>query len=402
MKVIQIGATYNNGGPGGTTANIHQALMANGIESAVYQIFSKSTDSQVYKSIGPFSYFFWRILRRLRLNLSKCAYLRTHKLIRMIRKQNPDVIHLRILHHGIYDFKLLFNFLSKYGKPVVFTLHDMWLLTGGCYHFLDINCIQYKIDCSKCHKSRIELDCFPFSTNRNFELKKHFVSRIENFHLVAVSEWVKEEIRESHLRDYPCTVIRNAVDISTFKPHSTSRDLRDGRRYVVIGVANMWSRLKGLDDFYKVSMLLGADYQIILVGKIPTGINYHADNIRLLGPINSSDELARLYSDADVFVHLSRQETFGMVLAEAACCGKKVIGYNISAIPEVIKIAKGEIVETGDIEGICTKVRNICENAILLHGIELEKVREAFSKQNMTDSHIKLYKELYDICRRKG
>lgn len=393
LKVMQIGGTYEGGGPGSTTQVVHTALLAEGIDSTVCQTLSKTDAKNVITVSKKGDLFIRKILRKLKLNLSQFELVRTARIIKAIKLQNPDIVNLRVIHHGLINYKKLLKYFIKQGKPIILTLHDMWYITGGCYHFIDADCDGYKSGCKNCPKKRNKLDCFPFETHKHWNAKKNLFKKAKNIEVVCVSEWSKSFLSESFLKNASCTVIPNAVDTSVFHPICVS--VKNDKK-IVLGVANFWSKEKGIFDFIELSKKLDSSYQIVIVGSIPSTIleEVKKTNIKLLGKIKDRKELAQIFSNCDVFVQLSYQETFGNVVLEAACCGKRTIGYNITAIPEVLKEVNGIIVSAGDVDSVCEAIKKVCKSNDVLSDQEISKIHNKFSKERLCDQHIKLYKEV--------
>jgi putative colanic acid biosynthesis glycosyltransferase len=395
MKVVQIGGTYGGGGPGTTTEYVHKGLINKGHESHVYQVESSCDEKNVYKALTPLSLFIYRVLIKFRLNISFFASIRTAKLIKFLKNEKPDVVHLRVLHNGWWNEKMLLSYLFENDVPVVLSLHDMWYITGGCYHFLDNNCTQYKTGCRKCLKRRTQIDCFPFETHKKWNEKRRLLQSSKNLEIIAVSEWVENMLSGSIIENRHCNVIHNGVDTGIFKPFDGAS--RSSNKKFIIGVANNWNHAKGIDDFIKLAKLISNDYRIRLVGNVSAAIREEAEavGIEFVGKIKDRNKLAQIYSSSNVFVTFSHQETFGLVAAEAACCGLKTVGFDISAIPEVIRKCKGTVVPFRDVESAWKAIRDICENGKVLKGEELNEVRKSLSIEKMVSEHIELYEKMY-------
>jgi glycosyltransferase involved in cell wall biosynthesis len=109
----------------------------------------------------------------------------------------------------------------------------------------------------------------------------------------------------------------------------------------VLGVANIWSNRKGLDDFFQLSKMLDDSYVIVLVGLTPKQIRQLPKKIKGLARTNSIHDLVAMYSMADIFVNPSKEETFGLTTLEATSCGKTAIVYEGTACEEVIRKTGG-------------------------------------------------------------
>ena len=389
VKVYTVSATCGGGGPGSTTLYVHKSLIDLGFESRVACAICYGFCNDIHVVYGKFGVFLYKISRRLRIRCKLISTIATKKVIKDIVTFSPDIIHIRVIHHSFFNYGLLFSFIQKQDIPVVFTLHDMWLMTGGCYHFIDFNCNKYLTNCCACPKPSRLLDNPVRKVSKEFLRKKDYLLKMKSVTLIAVSKWVQDCFCGSYLENFSNTLIYNAVDLSVFYP----RDHKSTGKYIILGSANTWNKQKGIEDFIQLADMLPSGYVIHLIGNIPSD-TLLPPNVKRIGHVSSKDRLAELYSDSDVYVCLSYQETFGMTIAEAACCGKKVVGYNTSAIPEVINLAHGVIVETSNLNGILKAIVDICTTHDELTGAELATVRDSFSADRLVKEHIDLYKSL--------
>lgn len=183
---------------------------------------------------------------------------------------------------------------------------------------------------------------------------------ISKMTLITPSKWLADLVQKSFLKEYPLEIHYNSIDTEIFKP--TPSDFREKNRLknkkIVLGVANVWDDRKGFDDFIKLSKLLNDNYVIVLVGVTKKQIKNLPNNILGIQKTNSSEELAKIYTAADVFVNPSREETFGMTTIEAVACGKKVIVYKDTACEEIAR-TMGGIVISGDIQELYEMIVNI-------------------------------------------
>ena len=133
-----------------------------------------------------------------------------------------------------------------------------------------------------------------------------------------------------------------------------------------MGVAFDWNNKKGLDVFIDLSNYLDESYQIVLVGtdknidkKLPT-------KIISVNRTASQQELAEIYSVADVFINPTREDTFPTVNIEALACGTPVITFKTGGSPECIDSTCGFVVERDDIEMLIKKIKLVCTQRFFL------------------------------------
>lgn len=284
----------------------------------------------------------------------------TKKLVEFIKQYNPDVIHLHNLHGNYVNLEVLFEYLIEVQKPVVWTLHDCWPFTGKCAHYTEVGCYKWESQCHHCP----QIHTYPPSifldhSETMFTDKKKWFTGLKNMTLVPVSTWLANEVKRSYLSKYPIQMIYNWVDHEIFKPYED--DIRTkyhipADKFVVLGVSAGWDADSSkLNDFISLSKIIPDNLQIVLIGKAGKNVNF-PKNIIHIPYVEDTVELAKLYSSANVYVHLSREDTFGKVTAEALSCGTPAIVYNATGCPEIVGKGCGYIVEKGDVEEVRNKI----------------------------------------------
>ena len=282
---------------------------------------------------------------RLRDNDGFLARRATRRLIARLEEFVPDVIHLHNLHGYYIDSRLLFDYIRRSGCRVVWTLHDGWTLTGHCALFSAIGCNGWESGCERCHHIGEYPRCVTKGhTARNFALKRLTFSGVERLRIVTPSQWLGGLVKRSYLGDYEMTVIPNGVDLDRLKPRENDVKARLGieGRTMLLGVASKWLSVKGLDDFVALAQLLGEEYAIVMVGVDERLRQRLPGRIIALPHTESVEELAELYTAADLLLNLSREESFGLVSLEALACGTPVLTYDCTAAPEVLRRHAGE------------------------------------------------------------
>ena len=290
----------------------------------------------------------------------------TKKLVNQINNIKPDIIHLHNIHGYYLNIPVLFNYLNSQKIPVVWTFHDCWPMTGHCAHFDLIGCEKWKTNCFSCP----QLKKYPASlgidrSTKNYQLKKSLFTSPQKMTIVPVSQWLGNVVKQSFFKNSTIQVINNGIDTTIFKPcknELTTFKYKTHNKFVILGVANNWSPTKGLSDFFKLSQMVDIHTMIILVGLTSKQIKELPVNILGISRTENREELAELYSIADVFVNPSVEETFGLTTAEALSCGTPAIVYNATACPEVVSPETGFVVEKGDITGLLNAINVVRKN----------------------------------------
>lgn len=316
--------------------------------------------------------------------------------VHKIYKQKPDIIHLHNIHKMNLNLWIFFRFIKRKNIKVVWTLHDCWAFTGQCPYFTMVKCKKWKKGCYECPQYRKYPATYFDRTNKMWKLKKKWFSEIEKLTIVTPSIWLKKLVQESYLKNYPVKVIYNGIDTKIFRPIKSSfrhkYNIKENE-YIVLGVAFDWGPRKGLDVFVKLSQILDEKFKIVLVGTNEKIDKLLPKSIISIHRTQSQEELAKIYTAADVFVNPTREEVLGMVNIEALACGTPVITFNTGGSPECIDYKCGMVIHNEDIEKLINSIIDICEKHIYS---ETDCIMRAslFNKDDKYDEYINLYHSL--------
>ena len=157
----------------------------------------------------------------------------------------------------------------------------------------------------------------------------------------------------------------------------------------------MFHPVKGLNDFFLLRECVSDDIVIVLVGLSKKQINRLPENIIGIERTENKEELAQLYSLADLFINPSVEETFGLTTVEAMACGTPVVVYNSTASPELITTETGFVVEPHDIEGIKRCVDVVRQVSKTRYSLACRnRVVKYFNQKNQNEAYYSLYKEI--------
>ena len=346
---------------------------------------------------SAFSKLLHMLLSKLTGYNGYCSILSTYLFLKKVDKIKPDCIHLHNIHGWYINIPMLFNYIKKNSIPTIWTLHDSWAFTGQCPYFTMVECDKWKEGCYKCIQYN---RCYPSSlidnTKRMWMKKKEWFQGVKNLTIVTPSKWLSTMVKESFLKDYPITVIYNGIDLSKFKPTNSSikekLDVKPEQK-IVLGVALDWTIYKGVDVFERLSRELDSNYyKIILVGcndevakKIPA-------NIHVIKRTESQEELAAIYSAADVFVNPTREEVLGLTNIEALACGTPVISFNTGGCPETYDSYTGITVERDNVSDLIKAINSICKDESIKQKC-IERATQ-FDEAEKYQDYIKLYNTL--------
>ncbi len=398
MKIIQINTVCDRGSVGriavdlclAVEKNQGTALLAYGRGKAVERVPCYYFGSKKETGIQVLMQFIWG-------TNGKGSKRATNRLLKKIREFKPDVIHLHNIHGFVLNYELLFTFLKRYGKPVVWTLHDCFPFTGHCAYFDYQNCDRWKTQCESCPQYR---SGYPYGLLRdnshiNYREKKEWFTGVPDLTIVTPSGWLKNLVGQSFLKDYPVKVIYNGIDLSVFKPPQVGSDEYGNTLYkdktVILGVANVWEARKGYRFFEELAKHLDRSYQIILVGLTKKQIKALPPEITGIMRTGDSRELARLYARADFFLNPTLEDNFPTTNLEALACGTPVITFRTGGSVESVTENTGIIVEKGDLKGL---IRAVTENRGRFTSEACRDRARFFNKEERFREYIDLYQSI--------
>lgn len=400
MKVLQVNAVYNIGSTGRTTAELHNALLNNGIDSYVaYSKTNKPNDKNLYHIGSALDVKLHGLFSRISGKQGYFSHLATRDLIKFIDIINPDVVHLRNLHGNYINLPMLMKYLAEKKIAVVITLHDFWFITGKCMHFTSANCSKWQDKCGNCPNLQDGNRTWFFDrTEKLLKDKIQMFSEINKLALIGVSKWTTDEIKKSPIAQSADIVkaIYNWIDLDVFKPVNAD-DIREkynlADKKILLGVSSVWNDKKGLDIFLELSRCLKDDEAIMLVGNMPD-IDL-PENIISVPTTESVNELVKYYNVADVFLQLSKEETFGKVVAESFACGTPVVTNSYTANPELVNTSCGCVVNDLSADTVYSSVEAVLNNGKKAYSEACIKfARENFDSNKNIGEYLKLYSDL--------
>ena len=353
MKLLEINVVCGVKSTGRIATEIAKEYEQKGYEVKI--AYGRDTVPYEYKKyavkIGSkASVYYHALVSRIFDNAGFASKRATKKFLKWADEYNPDVLWLHNLHGYYINIEMLFDWIkSRPEMEVKWTLHDCWAFTGHCTHFIMAGCDKWQEECFNCpKKGDYPKSVFLDKSKENYQKKKVLFTGINNLTIYTPSEWLKEKVERSFLKDYNVEVLPNTVDKNLFKP--TESDVR--KRYgisedkkLIISVATAWTLSKGLDDLIKLSEMLDGDkYVVMAVGLSERQISELPRSIMGVG-IVYANELVRIYSAADLLVSTSKEETFGLTVLEASSCGTKAIVYKGTACEEVALACGGKAVD---------------------------------------------------------
>lgn len=336
-----------------------------------------------------------------KLNGPFCAAYLPDCLPELVAGIAPDIIHL----HWVARMMRL-ETLSRFNMPIVWTMHDSWAFTGGCY--LPGDCTRYRESCGKCPmlNSSVEDDL----SRRIWQRKKKAWHGL-NLTVVAPSRWMADCAKASSLfRDTRVEVIPNGIDVQSYKPFDTHAarelfSLPHDKKLILFGAKDATSdRNKGFHLLVDAMRQLADGYgrnriELVIFGSTEAGklvdLGFETHYVEWL---HDEVSLAQLYSAADIFVLPSLQENLPYTVMEAMACGTPCVAFNQGGVPDLIDHKRNgylaQLFDPSDLARGITWSLEDNERMNELAGRARDKVMGAFVLDRIAERHLALYLEI--------
>jgi glycosyltransferase involved in cell wall biosynthesis len=400
MNILHINQSDKIGGAAIAGYRLHKGLISAGISSQMI-VGNVIENNQLISSI-PRKYRWENKLSILsrNLGLQYLHYIGSFDIKEHQSYQSAEVINLHNLHSHAFSY-LAIPALTK-NKPAIFTLHDMWAFTGLCLYSYDCN--YWQKGCGSCPY----LDMYsPFkrdSTRLEWKLKNWIYSN-SNLTIVAPSEWMAEQVKNSMLNRFPIHHIPNGVDIDIYKPLERklcrlALDIPEDKYVLMFSAFDLKDYRKGGDLLIKALQELPTSIRekLMLIAMGNRG-DLIADTLKIptleLGYVSNDRLKAIAYSASDLFVLPSRADNLPLVLQESMACGTPMISFNVGGIPDLVRPGiTGYLAHLDDYQDFCSGIIQLFEDKSLYNKMK-KNCREIALKEYSLSLQVERYIDLY-------
>ena len=404
MKVMQINAVYGQGSTGTIVRDIEQLCFKSGIECYVASPDPKVREAKHGYVIGnTLDHKLHALLSRIHGKQAYYSHIPTKNLIHWMEDIKPDLVHLHNLHSNYIHLNMLLDYLAKKDIKTIITLHDCWFYTGGCFHYTAAGCSQWLTDCKNCPKQKEDTPAlFSKHTANILADRKKYLLAIPRLFITGVSKWIAHEALRTFLKDTPNYVIPNGIDMEVFKPTSSDFRKRLGLegKYVILGPASKWLQPVNKQVLIDFVAMMKDDEVLLLFGVWSENqlnyLNYLSllnHKVKTYGYTKDRTELAQLYTMADVFANVTREDSLSLINVEAQACGTPVVTFDQTGPKETVDGSYSFSVATGDVVMMYEKVSLVKHGATDKTQIRMF-VYSFYEKGENYSKYISLYKEI--------
>jgi glycosyltransferase involved in cell wall biosynthesis len=311
-----------------------------------------------------------------------------------------DILDIHCTHSETFSYLALPSLCNL--KPTVFTVHDMWPITGHCHASLD--CDKWKSGCGKCPYLEIDPSVKRDATAIEWKLKQ-WIYKKSSFSVIVPSRWMRNQVASSMLHRHPIHVIPHGVDTDLYKPLERNHcrsilGIPQGKMVILCGMECVTRRLKGIHLLIDAvnSLPLSVRKDCVLVffgGSNPITVSQFRIPVVNLGYLNEDYEKAIAYSCADLLIQPSIAESFGLVALESISCGTPVVAFNVDAIPEIVRPGiTGVLANSVCATSLCDSIRDILAHKDRLRALQ-RSCRDVALTEYRLSNQVSRYAEVY-------
>ncbi|GAA4097896.1 glycosyltransferase family 4 protein [Mucilaginibacter panaciglaebae] len=418
MKVTLINTSDAGGGAPAACFRLLKALVSQKTEARLLVQHKKTNDERV---VGIATNFLTRLRANVNFLRERIPFILFHERDKSVRfafstanagtslidhqlVKDADIIHLHWTNSGflsITDLKVLIDT----GTPIVWTLHDMWTFTGGCHY--SGTCDGFIRECGNCPFLR---DAgYHDISHQGWLRKAAMYAGATNVTFITCSKWLASIAKQSSLiKNFRIEAIPNPVDIDIFSPKDKiaarqKRGIDPQAKIILFGAANINDRRKGIGYLVEALSILKGQYagsekiEIIIFGKNKDfDISQLHFTVHQLHLITSQQELAEVYSVADVFVTPSLEDNLPNTIMESMACGTPVVAFETGGIPEMIDHQQnGYLAAFKDAADMAKGLGEVLNEAtVKLSANARQKVLDNYTNEKVAQQYINVYQSL--------
>ena len=418
MRVLIINTSERMGGAAIAANRLVDALRNNGIKAKML-VRDKQTD-QI--SVIGMKKSWWKVWQFIweRVVIWKANKFKKHNLFDVDIANtgtditslpefiHADIIHLHWINQGMLSLKDIRRIIDS-GKPIVWTMHDMWPFTGICHYAGE--CEKYTTQCNYCpilYKGT--------SKDLSLQIYKKKKKTYEGSHItyVACSQWLENMAKKGELiKGQTITHIPNAINTNLFKPREKSHarqklNLPLDKKLLLFGSVKISDKRKGIDYLMKACKILSThhpdfckDLGIVVFGKeAELYASLFPFPIYSMNYVSNDKELVNIYNAVDLYVTPSLQDNLPNTIMEAMACGVPCVGFNIGGIPEMIDhLHNGYVAEYKSAEDFANGIHwTLTEGEYeLLSEAAYRKAVANYSEGTISKKYIEVYNKITGV-----
>lgn len=415
MRVLIVNTSERNGGAAVAANRLMEALNNHGVKAKML-VRDKQSDSLTVVGLQGKWWQQWCFLWERLVIFCHLHFSRKHlfeldiantgtDITRLPEFREADIIHLHWINQGMLSLGIIRKILNS-GKPVVWTMHDIWPATAICH--LTLGCNKFKTGCHHCKYLPGNGSTRDLSA-KIWRRKQHLLDG-QSITFVACSRWLEAEAKMcALLNGQKVTNIPNSIDTSIYKVGNRSEARQrlglPTDKQVILFVSQRVTNLnKGMEYLIEACNQLASQHPEMKETTAVAILGGHAEDVVAelpfeaypLGYVSEEYRIADVYRAANVFVLPSLSENLPNTIMESMACGIPCVGFKVGGIPEEIDHLKnGYVAAYRNAEDLARGIRWIlCEaDYDSLSAAAVKKVSRCYSQQSVALKYTEIYNE---------
>ena len=412
MRVLIVNTSERTGGAAVAANRLMKALNNNGVKAKML-VRDKESDALTVVGLPKSPMLHWHFLWERFVIFCRLHFSRKHlfevdiantgsDITRLREFQEADVIHLHWINQGMLSLNGIRKILRS-GKPVVWTMHDIWPATAICH--LTLGCHYFINRCANCKY----LPGGGGSSDLSSRIwqKKQQILADGNIYYVACSRWLESEAKSSALlKGQKITSIPNPIDTHIYKK-GDKQEARErlglplDKKLILFASQRVTNVNKGMSYLVDACRQLGDLTKdlcevVILGGHAEEVLEQLPMKAHPLGYINDEQRIVDVYNAADVFVLPSLSENLPNTIMEAMACGVPCVAFKVGGIPEEIDHLKnGYVAAYRDAADLAKGIAWVLQEADYesLSSQAVHKVTHCYSQQSVAVKYLDVYQQ---------
>lgn len=414
MNILHINALAQQGGAARAMLRLHYGLERKGHHSSVVARARRTREADLFtlEEVAGFrAPVAQRLIGALTAHLDRALGLpglhtSTQRLLSTDLFQQADVIHLHNLHGRYFNYHLLPKLSAA--KPIVWTLHDMWALTGHCAY--SYQCNRWMTGCYSCpllkpsNRDLVEPHATKIDRTHPIWRRKREIYEHSDLNVATPSQWLLNKVRDGILATaQSLTLIPHGLDLDVFRPLDresarTSLGIPSESRVILFVSEKLANTRKGFALLLQALQRIESRASVVLLtfGANPPAEYLHGFEHRSLGFLFDEQQQNLAYNVADVFVFPTLADNQPLVILESLACGTPVVSFDVGGVPEMVRhMETGYLANYRDVDHLALGIDTLLENTELCNKMR-HRCREIAVEEYGLDLYVHRYLSLYE------
>ncbi len=403
VKIYSLAYCDSGGGAAIAFLRINKSLSNLNFHKTISVIEKRTKKSKIQVYGNTIS----QLLRRVRFYLTKIIFLFDIKYTKSINLFNSGVTSL--INKSSYDIinfhwigceSISLSEIRKINKPIVWTLHDMWPISGIYHYNLDKKYFNQETN------NLTKKIYFNF-LDKITKKRKEFLFKSKKINLISPSKWLLDEAKKTKLPFGKTEIIPYPIDTLYFKKNKNIIYLKDKykipyNKKIILFSSNILDETrKGsiiIRELLKKNFLKKNNYKFVMIGNNNNFIDKNKyKEINLMGNISNYNSIKEIYSIADALLFPSIIDNFPNTILEAMACELPCVAFNCYGMKEIIQHKKnGYLADPYSVDDFKKGIKYVVMNSNKLGVASNRFIKKNFAEKKINLKYRRFFKKILD------